>query len=242
MKLAFTFLIILSIYFPNIYVNSQNNSELYSITEEMEKKGYSITEWSAYQKEPVGKVSNEKSFYDFVARTKQKYSNYKWEAVKDINHHFKVIGLYNDSENHTSQRIIITAVKLNDGFRLELAREIKGKQWNIIMVRDLLKKSLPSSQQGYTFYSVKGSEKITNLQQVELTKRAKGLVSAFSAKEVESLEEANFVSFSALSSKWNYSLNLNNQNKMNLQIAMRVNSKNDTLNVTVGTPIITTEY
>lgn len=62
------------------------------------------------------------------------------------------------------------------------------------------------------------------------------------ATEVESLVEDHFVALSSLSTKWKNKIKLDKNKEMNLQIGMRFNPKTYKLNVTVGTPIIISEY
>ncbi|MBU9723410.1 MULTISPECIES: YwmB family TATA-box binding protein [Bacillaceae] len=71
------------------------------------------------------------------------------------------------------------------------------------------------------------------------------LMDTFSAQVVEEVQEDNFVSLSALTPHWNNKLITNGQ-EMNLQAAVRQLDYNEGLGgkttVTIGTPLITTEY
>lgn len=71
--------------------------------------------------------------------------------------------------------------------------------------------------------------------------KTKKLLEQFEAKPVEELNEETFVSVSGLTKKWNHSIPTQNGN-MNIQVALRSESLGENTIVTVGTPIITTEY
>ena len=72
---------------------------------------------------------------------------------------------------------------------------------------------------------------------------AKTLLNRFSGKTVESLNEENFISLSAYTDNWDTKIPLGNEEFMNLHIAYRNSNENSGITkVTIGTPIITSEY
>lgn len=58
---------------------------------------------------------------------------------------------------------------------------------------------------------------------------------------MESLNEQRFVSISGFTNDWDHSIKTKN-GKMNIQISLRSAGMGERTTVTVGTPIITTEY
>lgn len=63
----------------------------------------------------------------------------------------------------------------------------------------------------------------------------------FNATSVEDLIEPNFVSVSAFTNEWKESIKTK-KHQMNLQVSLRNAGMGEKLTVTVGTPIVTTEY
>lgn len=242
MKSVLILIIILSIYMPYHFAQGSDNEELNSMTKAAKQNGYTIREWNVYQKSSIGKVKNEKEYNLFINQIKKDLKGYKWESTKEINHHFKLVGLKTDSKYRLSQRLVITAIKGKDGYDLERTHEITGQIWNEEVSDKVLSEAFDNSNQPQTFYNVRADMLMNKPNQDKLKSKSQKLVSDLSAKEVEGLTEGNFVSYSALSKKWNYSLKLKNNNKMNLQVANRFTEDDNKLTVTIGTPIIIKEY
>lgn len=241
MKYTLILIAVLSIYFSVNSVKSADHNELYTMAEIIDEN-YSIKEWSIYNRQPVTEVKGEAAFYNTANKIKQKKEKYEWSSVEDVNHHLKLIGVYENKQEQFIHRIIITGVKNGENYNIEVANEVRGYQWNRKSINAILAKTDYPANKASSFYSVKGEVDKDHIGEDELVKRAKGLMYNLSAMEVESLVEDEFISLSSLSAKWDNKINLDENKEMNLQIAMRFNPKNDKLNVTVGTPIITTEY
>lgn len=77
---------------------------------------------------------------------------------------------------------------------------------------------------------------------VDLYSQANELVRAFSGVSVEELKEETFVSLSAYTELWEQAIYTGHQHKMNLQVALRTEGLGSKTTVTIGTPIITSEY
>lgn len=74
-----------------------------------------------------------------------------------------------------------------------------------------------------------------------LNMKAEEILNNFSATKVEELNEETFISFSAYTTLWDTYIETN-QKKMNLQVALRNDGMGGKTTITIGTPIITTEY
>jgi|SRR5699024_5053261 len=106
-------------------------------------------------------------------------------------------------------------------------------QWNPKDINTVLAKSDFPTDGTSTFYSINGEANIDHIGEVELVKKAKGLMGNLSAIEVEKVADVDFVSLSGLSSKWGNKIALNANMEMNLQIAMRFHPQDKKLNVIV---------
>ena len=72
---------------------------------------------------------------------------------------------------------------------------------------------------------------------------AKTLLNKYSGKNIQNLKEENFISLSAYTENWDTKIPLGNEEFMNLHIAYRNSNENSGITkVTIGTPIITSEY
>jgi hypothetical protein len=90
-----------------------------------------------------------------------------------------------------------------------------------------------------TYIQIQASDKSKT---TEIEKTAQKLIQELGAKPVEALKENLFVSYSAYNPDWTSYLETNG-NKMNVQVAIRENQRMGAgTTVTIGTPIITTEY
>ncbi|MGG6447403.1 YwmB family TATA-box binding protein [Pseudobacillus badius] len=242
MKFILVLFAILLIYFSVNFVKSADHEELYKMAEAIENKKYTVKEWSIYSRQSMGEAKSEKEFYNQTNKIRKKKAGYKWSSIEDVNHHLKLVGVYEDKKENFVHRIIITGVYNYDSYEIEVANEVKSYQWNHKDINTVLSKTDYPVSKEFSFYSIKGEVDERNIGRGKLVKKAKGLMDSLDAVEIESLVEEDFVSLSGLSTKWENSINLDGNKKMNLQIAMRFNPKNDRLNVTVGTPIVTTEY
>ncbi|KKB34629.1 YwmB family TATA-box binding protein [Bacillus thermotolerans] len=242
MKYILILFTILSIYFSVNFVKSAAHEELYTMAEVIEDENYTIKEWSIYSRKPMGEVKSKAAFYNKVNKIKKKKEEYQWTSIEDVNHHLKLVGIYKNKQEKFVHRVIVTGVNNNEGYKVEVANEVKSYQWNRKNINTVLAKVGYQVNKKSSFYSMKGEADIDNIRESELAKKAKGLMYNLSAIEVESLVEDEFVSLSSLSTRWDNKIKLDKNKEMNLQIAARFNPKNDKLTVTVGTPIITTEY
>ncbi|WP_059104126.1 YwmB family TATA-box binding protein [Shouchella shacheensis] len=91
------------------------------------------------------------------------------------------------------------------------------------------------------FYQI--SAKKTDSLDAPLYDEAKRYLDELGAAEQEALKEETFVSLSAYNGEWNENLVTGEGKKMNVQVAVRQDPEmGSKATVTIGTPIITTEY
>lgn len=242
MKYALILFTILSICFSVNFVKSAAHEELYEMAEAIKNENFAVSEWSIYSRQSIGEAESKAEFYNKISKIRKKYAEYKWTSTEDVNHHLKLVGVYENKKERFVHRVILTGINNYGSYKIEAAHEVKSYQWDRDNINTVLAKVDYPIHTKSNFYSVKGEAEKRDMGERELVKNARKLMGSLSAAEVESLVEDDFVSLSGLSRKWTNSINLDKQKKMNVQIAMRVNPKNDKLNVTVGTPIVTTEY
>lgn len=240
MKYLLIIFSILLIFLSINFIRNSDHKELYTIAKVIENNNYKIKEWSIYSRKPIGEVKNEKEFYKEANKIKMEKEDYEWTSIEDVDHHIKIVGVYENTQY--LNRIIITAVKYNESYNLEVANEVKGYQWNPKDINTILAKNDFPSDGASTFYSINGEANMDIIGEGELAQKAKEVMDDLTAFEVEKLTDDDFVALSGLSTKWENKIALNVNKEMNLQIAMRFHPQDKKINVTVGIPIIITEY
>ncbi len=239
-QIQFILVTLLSYYLINPLINVEHD-ELYTIAEAVERNNYEIREWHIYGRKPIGEFNTKKEFYQVVTKVKRNYENYSWEFNEDPDHHIKVVGTYTDKEGQFSHRIILTAV-INGKYQVEIANEVKGEKWSPKNVKEVLTDINYPPDQTTSFYIIKGEITKSNILNEELFGKARILMDDLSATKIESVADDHFVSVSGLTDKWDNKLTMKDNKEMNLQIALRFNPTDNKINLTLGAPIITTEY
>jgi len=79
------------------------------------------------------------------------------------------------------------------------------------------------------------------LDKLEFTRVSKDMFEKISAKKVEGIEDGNLISVSAYSPSIDDYISING-NKVNLNLAIRYNEREDRTYIWIGTPVITSEY
>jgi TATA-box binding len=206
-----------------------NQDKISQIVEIYDQNGIEVEEWAMYTRETLDLAS----LKDAIAYIEGKLGSLEWE--KNVDKAVTII------QNHAyTERIVV----VNHGQKVQLMYEVKGDKWNKKEWETLSKKIEEQIDDIFPLYPiifscVKGvfDDKIEGV----LQKQAQRLLSDFQAESIESLNEGTFVSISAYNSKWNDALPTEKK-KMNLQLGIRQDEKSEKTTITVGTPIITSEY
>lgn len=161
---------ILVSYFSVNLLNNLEHDELFTIANVLEMNNYVIKEWGIYSRKPIGEAKNEEEFYYMANEITKNREEYKWTSIEDVNHHIKLVGIYEDKQDQFSHRILITAVKYDEKYKVEVANEVKGDLWNQNIHTILADIDFQFNQES-TFYSIKGEANKDNLGEVELVKK-----------------------------------------------------------------------
>ncbi|PRX77121.1 TATA-box binding protein [Bacillus sp. V-88] len=79
-------------------------------------------------------------------------------------------------------------------------------------------------------------------KKLDMEESAKQILNDFQANYVEGLNEDEFLSISAYNSNWQSRIPSKNDKNLNLQLGFRYDSGLNKTNITIGSPIIVTEY
>lgn len=216
-----------------------NDNELIQITEIAEQQNIEIDKWSMYIKEPITEYTDKIDLIKRIMEIKKVETGYKWTKTQFKEDHYKIIGERKSSNLDINEKILIIYFPQKDKYNLSITYDIKGSSWDKkkwSKIANLYKTKLEDYS---VFYTIEGTTSINESIYIEAT----NLLKRFSAEKIQSLNEKNFVSLSAYTEQWESKLPLGNNQFMNLHIAYRnSNDSNEDIKVTIGTPIITSEY
>ncbi|MFD2216515.1 YwmB family TATA-box binding protein [Metabacillus endolithicus] len=244
-KLTIVFLILLSFFYTNRAVNSQSNTNgLLELTEIVQKEKITLNSWKIYIMKPVKDVTSEKDIQREIERIQKDEEGYKWDISRDEGseeQHYITVGYKQIEPKEIEMRVKVTAFLVGNKYRIYHSYEIKGQTWNKELW-DFINANFNNEVNGQNevFYTLKGTMKEKN--GFELREEGDLLLREFSGTFVEGLIEDDLVSLSAYTNLLeSYTLRIN-EKKINLQIGLRKNQKDDLIDVTIGTPIITSGY
>ena len=206
--------------------------DLYNISMAAKNNDIQITEWNIYyriMKEELDEKALNQTISSYI-----KDKSYNWTVDGDEKHHKTMTGVKRN--NKDEMQIILAYNKSGDSYTLSMSYRIKSfdslsiKKINDLVVPEQFKK-------GSRYLTVSGSRyEGANLKQLS-TK----ILDSLSATYVEGLQERHFISISGLTNKWDNQIQSENGEAFNIQVGLR-EFEDGSINTTIGTPIITTEY
>jgi hypothetical protein len=244
-KLLFTVFIILllvtTFYTDGYGYNQETFKELNEMSQVMENNDISVDKWSVYAREDWGKLSVAELEDKFQA-LKKKDDSFSW-VVENNSEGWNAVGERYNKETSIKEEILLFGYPHDDKIGAYIVYKATGTTWDLSVEKTF------SSQFNHvvgTYFFEKPQKfscitgESSDMMEVVLNKKVNRLIKEFSAEEVESLKEGTFVSVSAYTSKWKNEIPTQN-GAMNLQIAIR-QGLGGVSTVTIGTPIITSEY
>lgn len=227
------------IMFGNITTEADSSqSDLERIYQILEmKKEVTIENWSVTARETTNSITNEKQFFHEVNKAKEKLPSFKWNITKNSTK-LVAVGVKENSDFYEEISIASTLSNKKESY---ITYEMKGNtlksNWKQVENR-LKNRKKDLFRQNTTFFTcIEGSFDDT-IDKVLISKMNHWMKD-FKAKEVESLQEENFISITAKSSLFKQSYI---SEHYNFQLAMRSDGLGSNTSFVIGTPIITFEY
>lgn len=222
---------------------SASVTKLLDMKHVMDQKGITVKKWSLYTKGSIGFTSDVNGYRQKVASLMDAAKNYKWNKMKE-DEHYKITGVRISKAGSLKERLTLVAYPHKGKLATYLVYAVEGKDWNKFQFQQFagsFQNKVATYFEGKTetFACITGVHSGT--MNVGLYKQALELITTFSAVPVEDLKEETFVSISAYTKHWDDKINTAH-NVMNLQIAIRSQGMGGQTTVTIGTPIITSEY
>ncbi|MGE6720579.1 YwmB family TATA-box binding protein [Peribacillus frigoritolerans] len=226
--ILFSFIILSkSAYSQNFDVN-KNLNDFFKVASENQIE---TKEWRVYYRSIMENV--EQDDLNKMVTTIKRDESFTWSEKGNENDHKTITGVKgNDQEGI---QITISLIKDGDLFDVSQSYQIKGKKWvgfnkgKAFNIPSQFKKVNP-------YITVTGKKVGQDINHLE-----SDILDSLSASYVEGLKERNFVSVSGLSNKFDDSIQTKKGKAFNVQIGLR-KSENKEIHITMGTPIITTEY
>ena len=215
-------------------------NQLLDIIEGVKKQEIEIKNWSMLIKKPIVQTKSKIEINKKIEQIKTEQKGFTWSIEPSQGKHYKMIGMRKNFTGNVSERILIIFYPVeNNRYNLSVTYAVLGKGWNRNEWNRISKEYESEMNRFSVFYAVEGVKKLKEPLKTEATK----LLNRFSANTVEGLYEKNFISGSAYNKIWKSKIPLGNQKFMNLHISYRTsNGNNNDTTVTIGTPIITSEY
>jgi hypothetical protein len=218
---------------------SHEMDKLAQMADVYKKNHIEMTDWSLYAREEKHSIKDLHTFNQLLHEIEKKTNGVKW-AMEHKEGQLKATAV--KKMPNYEERLVVTATKVNTKYQAFLIYEAKGKDWNKKKRRafsaQIRKEMDKIFSQKPTIYTCIRGVLSDNIEGV-LQNQASEILTSFSAKPIEALQEEAFVSVSAYTGKWNDAL-LTEREKMNVQVALRHTHNKTT--VVVGSPIITSEY
>ncbi len=224
----FSFLILSSsAYGQNFDVYKNLNNVLKVVSENQ----IEVREWRIYYRSIKENV--EQADLNQMVTTIKRDESFTWSEEGNEIHHKTITGV--KGNNKEGIQITISLIKNGDLFDVSQSYEIRGSNW--VSLNKVKAFHIPAQfKKGNPYITVAGKKVEQDINQLE-----SNLLDSLSASYVEGLKERNFVSVSGLSSKFDDSIQTKTGKAFNVQIGLR-KSENKEIHITMGTPIITTEY
>jgi hypothetical protein len=227
---------------------TEERSELIQLTQLFKENDTELEEWTLYTRGQVDKLENVEDYSAKLQSVTQILDRFNWDnlEVATNNTHWNVVGTYMHPTLPLEETVSVYTDSTKNSYPMYMSYEITVRpsnndfDWEGIEQEWYENKNILFPIETQVFTKVQGIKH--NLNGQELNKEANNLLEALSAQKIEQLKEATFVSVSAYNEKWANTLTSNGK-KMNLQIGLRQgHNLGGTTTVTIGTPIITTEY
>ncbi|HYK71921.1 MAG TPA: YwmB family TATA-box binding protein, partial [Pseudoneobacillus sp.] len=206
-----------------------------------EEEHVNIQEWAIHSREHLTSLKNKEEVKQLQTKIMKEFPKWDWSIHQD-NEKWEAIAT--QTSNDYKETIQIMATLTNEQIHTYIIYEVKGSKWNK-QAEDFFNEKWKSRTSNIfrgnpTNFSCMKAD-ISDKIETSLTKTVNNWLTAFDAKEIESLHESEFVSISATSPLFAGEIQTKDE-KMNLQLAIRSNGMGSNTTLVVGTPIITIEY
>ncbi|MFS0820566.1 YwmB family TATA-box binding protein [Bacillus sp. 1P02SD] len=208
-------------------------NDLGDIKELADKNSVEISSWMALSRSKVGQANDLKEMKHQIEQFMSNHDSYSWKSILEEDSHYVWQGK-KENEHGITESIKLKAYLSGGKYEIAVTNEAIGTK----LTAEQINWVSETFEDSKTFYSISGVLSSKNQLSLVLGE----LIEDAQAKVVEQLQEDTFVSVSAYSKVFESELMTSEQEKINLQVGLRADIENEEIDVTIGTPIITTEY
>lgn len=202
-----------------------------------------VHEWSLYTREKMNNLQTVKQVEAYTEEMQKTFSEWTWEITAKAGQ-FQATAI-TKRENGNIESIKILSSTDKSSVQTYVTYEMKGQEWDASAeqsIKEIVKSRTNDLYQENTniFSCIKGE--FNGNMNKSLSNVAGELLAAFDAKEIEAIEEGNFLSTTGYSPVLSGGGVLAAEKDMNLQIGLRNQGLGLNTTIVIGTPIITIEY
>lgn len=203
-------------------------------------QGAKLDQWTLYSKK--SETLGEKNPVDYVQRFTAEHRLFNW-SFETRGNFVKAIGTRYNNQIKGFEKLQVVATLTKANSQSYILYQVQGngarRDWNQL-VKNYQKQSFDILNEKTAIFSCINGHYDGKIEGV-LQLKAEAMLHEFNAVPKEKLEEQDFISVSALTNEWDLAIPAK-EGKMNVQIALRNAGLGENPTVTIGTPIITTEY
>ncbi|WNB92339.1 YwmB family TATA-box binding protein [Bacillus sp. NEB1478] len=238
--------ILLTIWITSGYAKTDDKTnEIPHIIDVLIKDGAKPDKWTMYFRGKLGFDSNGLGYLNQAEELKRQWPEFNWVVSEDASGHEKLSGELRNDDLQVTEKVTVITYPQKQQMESYFIYAVEGlvntnQNWKEIkhLMNNRTKDSIGGNPNIFSCVTGTYGDKMV----VDLYFKANELVQSFSGISVEELKEETFVSLSAYTEQWEQAIYTGHNHKMNLQVALRTEGMGSKTTVTIGTPIITSEY
>lgn len=222
--------------------------ELEEIIAVMDKHKIEMSDWTLYTRQHLNSWKKTGEYENELRLLKEKTTEFSWEPLLEDTQRGQKRALATrfSHDLNVTETLTYIIYPHNDQlhsyliYNVHSTQKTPEKEWSLLsdVIESRLEELFTADTKIFTCVTGLSNDKLN----FGLTEQADALLADFSAQTIEFLKEETFISISAYTNTWRNAITTNEQN-MNLQVAIRAKQGlGGKTTVTIGTPIITTEY
>ncbi|HET6871424.1 MAG TPA: YwmB family TATA-box binding protein [Sporolactobacillaceae bacterium] len=202
-----------------------------------------IKDWSIYAREAHTQTVSLEQVKKQADHLKVHYPEFNW-STKTEKMDVRFEGVKTNKRLGTSEKITLLAYPRKNAYQTYLIYVVSGTKWDEKTWKDQLSSTVQdqinqfiTDNNGKIFSCASGD--FGDKMDVVLSKKSERILKDLKAKPIEADQEKTFMSISAYTELWKETIQTDKK-RMNVQLGLRTVDHRTT--VTLGTPIITSEY
>jgi hypothetical protein len=223
-------------------LHPSNLEALPKIVHVLQHENVTIHDWSLYAREDQTQTVSFEQVKEKADHLKVQYPEFKWTVEKEKTD-LRFEGVKTNKSIATSEKITLLAYPRKNAYQTYLIYVVSGTKWDEKKWKDQISSTVQYQinqfvdNNGKIFSCASGD--FGDKMDVVLSKKSERILKDLKAKPIEADHEKTFTSISAYTELWKETIQTDIK-RMNVQLGLRTVDHRTT--VTLGTPIITSEY